>query len=82
MVIRPLVDIEVFMNQAAKTPIRDLAQHAREHYEEASNAICYWSSVIPKAIDAWELQASANTHLHIAILGMRFDLFIRFGKGK
>jgi hypothetical protein len=36
------------------TPRHDLAEQARVHYEELSNAACSWNSVIPQAIDTWE----------------------------
>jgi len=70
------------MDQPMKTPIKDLAQNARKHYEEASTAIAHRSSVIPKAIDAWELQERANTRLHLTAFGVRIDLFIRIGGGR
>lgn len=48
---------------------KDLAQHARDHYEEISAASMWWSSIIPKAIDAWErepdLQATADRRLEL-----------------
>jgi hypothetical protein len=41
--------------------MKDLAEAARKHYEEASLSVCHWSSTIPHAIDAWERQEQRLT---------------------
>ena len=53
------------MNGLARTPMKDLAEAARKHYEEASLSVCHWSSTIPRAIEAWERQEQANKRLHL-----------------
>ena len=45
--------------------MKDLAEAARKHYEEASLSVCHWSSTISHAIDAWERQEQANKRLHL-----------------
>jgi hypothetical protein len=36
------------------TPISELAQRAREHYERIARKGQEWNSIIPQAIDEWE----------------------------
>lgn len=45
--------------QPCAATIPELAQRAREHYDEISTAACDWHSLIPKAIDAWEREQLA-----------------------
>lgn len=37
-----------------KTPIKDLVRDALEHYDEASEAISHYKSVIPKALNFYK----------------------------
>jgi len=64
------------MNRAAKVPIAEQAQRAREHYEEAANALHHWSSVIPQAIDAWEREKRSNKWLHLTAFGVGLLAFL------
>ena len=57
------------MNNPAKVPISEQAQHAREHYEEISMAAGHWSSIIPQAINAWERERLANNRVHWTAYG-------------
>lgn len=40
----------IYTEKPVKTPLSDLEREALDHYEEASNAIHYWNSDIPRAI--------------------------------
>ncbi len=68
--------------QSARTPIKDLADAARRHYDRISVEACDWLSTIPHAIDAWELQERASWRSHLVILGVAVDVFIRIGDGR
>lgn len=41
----------------------ELAQSAREHYEQLSNITCDWYSLIPEAIDYWEREPGLRAEL-------------------
>ena len=65
------------MDRGYITPISELAQRAREHYEEAALSLNHWSSLIPQAIDAWEREQKYGKRFRLILFRFEFNIFIR-----
>jgi hypothetical protein len=66
-------------NRAYNTPQKDLMNKTLEHYEEASNAIFYWNSDVPKAIKKYYLaneNSSAKFLLIVLFCGLILGIAI------
>ena len=60
---------------AAQATRKEMADHARAHYEHTSLDAMSWCSTIPHAIDAWEREPVLGAEL--AELRSRYDALVR-----